>query len=55
MDYNETVARLTIKVASILSGKGISADTGAVFDWLYAKGVHRDDDAAALASEYEGK
>lgn len=55
MDYNETVARLTILVLGILNGKGASADYAAVFSWLYAKGVHHSDDAKQLASEYEGR
>lgn len=55
MDYNETVARLAISVIEILHGRGLNAPMQAVFSWLYAKGVHRDDDAMALASEYEGK
>jgi len=55
MDYDEVVARLTRDVVGILSSRGINADTGAVYDWLYSKGVHHSDDATALADEYEGK
>lgn len=52
MDYNETVARLTIRVLGILNGKDSSVTYAAVFSWLYSKGVHRDDDAKTLANEY---
>ncbi len=54
MDYDELVAKLTIAVVGILSGRGISASNGDVYAWLYAKGVHHSDDAHRLADEYIG-
>ena len=54
MDYDEVVAKLTIAVVSILSGRGIVASNGDVFSWLWNKGVHHSDDAYSLADEYVG-
>ena len=53
MDYDELVAKLTIEVVSILSGRGVSYSD--VYSWLWNKGVHHSDDASELASEYCGK
>jgi hypothetical protein len=54
-DYNEIVARLTLSVVSILACRNVSATTDEVYWWLYAKDVRNEDDATALADEYEGK
>lgn len=54
-DYNETVARLVRDVVSILNGRGVSVSIDEVYWWLYAKDVRNEDDATALADEYEGK
>lgn len=54
-DYNEIVARLTLSVISILACRNVSASTEDVYDWLYSKGVHHEDDPSELASEYCGK
>jgi hypothetical protein len=55
MDYDELVAKLTLAVVGILSGRGISASTSDVFSWLWNKGVHHSDDAQSLADEYVGQ
>jgi hypothetical protein len=55
MDYNETVARLARDVVAILQGRGVSASTSAVYDWLWNKGVHHSDDAQSIADEYVGQ
>ena len=54
-DYNEIVARLTLAVCSILACRNRSVSTDEVYWWLYAKDVRNEDDATALADEYEGK
>jgi hypothetical protein len=54
-DYNEIVARLTLSVVNILACRNVSVSTDEVYWWLYAKDVRNEDDAAALADEYEGK
>jgi hypothetical protein len=54
-DYNEIVARLTLSVVSILACRNVSATTDEIYWWLYAKDVRNEDDATALADEYEGK
>lgn len=54
-DYAETVSSLTFRVVTILQGRGVSASTSDVYDWLYNKGVHHSDDPSELASEYCGK
>jgi len=53
-DYAEIVARLARDVVTILSSRGVSASTSAVYDWLWNKGVHHSDDAQSLADEYVG-
>jgi hypothetical protein len=54
MDYNEVVAKLTIQVVAILAARGISAAYSDVYNWLYAQGVHHEDDARTLADRWTG-
>ena len=54
MDYNEVVAKLTIQVIAILAARGVSASYSAVYAWLYAQGVHHEDDARTLADGWSG-
>ena len=52
MDYEEIVASLTVKVVAILAKRGISADYGAVYAWLYSQDVRREDDEYSLAAAW---